>query len=55
MINTDKSSMVAINGNLCVVGSADTLKHKKITDDNRIVFCCCVPEVLLGWTGPVFI
>ena len=26
--------MVASNGNLCVVGSADTLKHEKITDDN---------------------
>ena len=26
--------MVAINGNLCVVGSADTLKHEKITDNN---------------------
>ena len=35
MMNTDKSSMVASNGNIHVVGSADTLKHKKITDNNR--------------------
>ena len=34
MMNTDESSMVAINGNIYVVGSADTLNNEKITDDN---------------------
>ena len=35
MMNTNESQMVASNGNICVVGSTDTLKHEEITDDNR--------------------
>ena len=34
MMNTDESLMVASNGNIRVVGSADTLNNEKITDDN---------------------
>ena len=55
MMNNDGSLVVASNGNPRVVGSANTLKHEIITDDNRTVFCCCVPEVLLRQTGRVFI
>ena len=35
MMNTDESSMVVSNGNIRVVGSADTLKHEKVIDENR--------------------
>ena len=35
MMNLDESSMVASNGVLRVVGSAEKRKHEKITDDNR--------------------
>ena len=34
MMNTDKSLMVANNGNLRVVGSAEPLKYEKVTDNN---------------------
>ena len=55
MMNTEESLMVASNGDVRVVGSADTLEHEKITDNNRNSILSLRAGSSSGAYGRVFI
>ena len=52
MMNLDESSMVAINGVLRVVGSAEKRKYEQITDENRDIISTIRVRSSAGSDGP---